>query len=213
MLGLASVLLARLSGQVVLHFDDLTLNNYDAVPANYGDGLDSHVPDVQYRTFSVSNDVTVDNFVGFWNADYGDLAKVVYPARNGYAAEITFVPAEGYGVRLISFDMAGYPHLDRANSTLRILDAAGNVLIDYVALGQGTVQGDGNGSPHSTFTPNLTVGGAVRIQWGNDWDIGIDNIRFESVAMAAIPEPATWACLGVGLVSLLVWRRRKTARD
>lgn len=211
--GFALVLLARLPGQVVLHFDDLTLNNYDAVPASYGDGLDPHIPDVRYRTFTVSTDATADNFVEFWNADYGDLTSVVYPARNGYAAEITFVPAEGYGVRLISFDMAGYSHVDRTNSTLRILDASGNVLIDYVALAQGTVQGDANGPQHSTFTPDVTVAGAVRIQWGNDWDIGIDNIRFESVAMAAVPEPTTWTCFGVGLVALLAWRRRKPARD
>lgn len=213
MAGLALVLLTRLAGQVVLNFDDLTLNNYDAVPAQYGDGLDPHIPDVQYRTFTVSSDVTADNFVEFWNADYGDLAKVAYPARNGYAAEITFVPAEGYGVRLVSFDLAGYSHVDRTNSTLRILDATGNVLIDYVALGQGTVQGDANGPQHSTFTPNLTVAGPVRVQWGNDWDIGIDNIRFEAVALAAVPEPATWACFGAGLIALLAWRRRKTARD
>lgn len=201
----------RAAGQAVLDFETLTLANYDPLPASYGDGFDPNIPDVQYRTFTVGTDATRNNFVEFWNADYGDLGKVVFPEENGYAAEIVFVPAAGYGVRLVSFDMAGYSHVDRTNSTLRIVDGAGNVVLDFVATVGGGVEGDGNGQQHSTFTPNLFVSGTLRLQWGNDWDIGIDNVRFEAVSLAAVPEPSTTLLLGVGgalaAVGALVRRR------
>lgn len=204
----------RGAAQAVLDFEALALANYDALPASYGDGFDVNIPDVQYRTFTVGTDATLNNFVEFWNADYGDLSKVVYPEENGYAAEIAFVPAAGYGVRLVSFDMAGYSHVDRTNSTLRILDAAGNVVLDLVATQGGGVEGDGNGPQHSTFTPNLFVPGTLRIQWGNDWDIGMDNIVFESAPLT-VPEPTTAALLGIGgalaVAGALV--RRRAARD
>lgn len=204
----------RIGAQVVLDFDALTLIDYAAVPTTYGDGLDPHIPDVQYRTFIVGTDVTINSFVEFWNSDYGDLSKVVYPEQNGYAAEITFVPAPGYGVRLLSFDMAGYSHVDRTNATLRILDAAGNVVLDFVATVGGGVQGDGIGPQHSTFTPNLFVAGALRLQWGDDWNIGVDNIAFESVSLS-VPEPAAVALLGGGLACLAAGAlvRRRAARD
>lgn len=202
------------AAQAVLDFDALTLANYAALPASYGDGFDANIPDVQYRTFTVGTDATLNNFVEFWNADYGDLSKVVYPEENGYAAEIAFVPAAGCGVRLISFDMAGYSHVDRTNSTLRILDAAGNVVLDYVATQGGGVEGDGNGPQHSSFTPNLFVPGTLRIQWGNDWDIGMDNIVFESAPLT-VPEPTTTALLGLGgaLAAAGALMRRRAARD
>ncbi|MSU70124.1 MAG: PEP-CTERM sorting domain-containing protein [Opitutaceae bacterium] len=204
--------LALAKAQAVLNFDNLTLPNYGIVPAGYGSTLDPHLASVGYRTFNGATNVTYSNDVEFWNADYGDLTKVIYASNNGYAAELTLVPAAGYGIRLLSFDMAGYSHQDRTNSTMRLTDANGNVLFDYAAAGPVLIQGDSNGPLHSTFTPNFLQPGALSLQWGNDWNIGLDNIQFQVVALNGVPEPATGSLLGFGAVALAWLARRRGTR-
>lgn len=207
---LALVALALPShGQLVLNFDDLALNNYDPIPASYGDTLVANIADIQYRTLNAGDFSLYESHLEFWNNDYGDLTKVAYPSANGTVGEIAIVPAEGYGVRVVSFEMAGYSHQDRTNTVMRILDGSGNVLLNFAASGSVAIQGDGSGPQHSTFTPNLTFAGAVRLQWGTDWDIGLDNLKFEAVPLSAIPEPSTWALLGLGAAGVLGWRRRR----
>ncbi len=205
---LAFVALALPSyGQLVLNFDDLTLNNYDPIPASYGDTLVANIADIQYRTLNAGDFSLYESHLEFWNNDYGDLTKVAYPSANGMVAEIAIVPASGYGVKLVSFDMAGYSHADLTNTVMRILDGSGNVLQNFAAEGAVAIQGDGTGPQHSTFTPNLTFAGTVRLQWGTNWNVGLDHLRFEAVPLSAIPEPSTWALLGLGAVVVLGWRR------
>jgi len=194
-------------GQIVLNFDDLTLNNYDPIPASYGDTLVANIADIQYRTLNPGDFSLYESHLEFWNSDYGDLSKVAYPSANGMVGEIAIVPAEGYGVRLVSFDMAGYSHADLTNTVMRLLDGSGNVLQNFAASGSVSIQGDGTGPQHSTFTPNLTFAGTVLLQWGTDWNVGLDNLQFEAVPLSAIPEPSTWALLGLGVVGVLGWRR------
>ena len=193
--------------QVVLNFDDLVLNNYDPIPAAYGDTLVANIADLQYRTLNAGDFSLYESHLEFWNSDYGDLTKVAYPSANGMVGELTIVPAEGYGVKVVSFNMAGYSHADLTNTVMRFLDGSGNVLQNFAAGGAVTIQGDANGAQHSTFAPNLTVPGTVRLQWGTDWNVGLDNLRFEAVQLSVIPEPSTWALLGLGVVGVLGWRR------
>jgi len=194
-------------GQIVLNFDDLTLNNYDPIPAAYGDTLVANIADLQYQTLNPGDFSLYEAHLEFWNSDYGDLTKVAYPSANGMVGEIAIVPAEGYGVKLVSFDMAGYSHADLTNVVMRVLDGSGNVLHNFAAGGAVAIQGDGTGPQHSTFTPNLTVAGTMRLQWGTDWNVGLDNLQFEAIPLSAIPEPSTWTLLGLGVVAVLGWRR------
>lgn len=202
--------------QVVLNFDDLSLVDYAPIPASYGAALDSNLADIHYRTFDPNTDVTLNNFVEFWNANYGDLSKVVYPEENGYAAEIALVPASGYGVKIVSFDLAGYSRTDLAASVLRIVDGSGSVLVDFVSLAQNIAQGASDGTAHTTYTLNLSVPGTAKIQWGTNWNIGLDNLVFETVTLASIPEPSTVALLACGLALVVARagaRRRAAAKD
>lgn len=205
-LGLALAVVAR--AQVVITFQDLTLADYGAIPVNYGATLDPHLSTVSYRTFTAATNTTLTNYLEFWNLTYGDLSKVAFASSNGYAAEISLVPAAGYGIRLLSFDMAGWPNQDRTNTLMRLTDGSGNILLNYAAAAPVPIEGDLFGARHSAFTPNLYTPGTLRIQWGNDWNIGIDNIRFEVVALSVVPEPSTWVLLSLGAAAV-AWRPRR----
>ncbi len=111
----------------------------------------------------------------------------------------------GYAVRPLSFDMAGYPSSDRVNTFMRLTDGAGTTLLNYAAAGPVAIKGDDDGPQHSPFAPNL-VAGTIRIQWGNEWRVGIDNVRFQIVP---IPEPPVWILLAVGGPLGAWWLRRR----
>lgn len=191
--------------QVTLDFQNLSLLNYGIIPGDYGSNLTPNLAGISYRTFTAATGATLTNYLEFWNTGYGDLTKVAFASTNGYAAEVSITAATGYAVRLLSFDMAGWPSTDRVNSVMRLTDAGGNTLLNYAAAGPVAIQGDGVGAQRSAFAPDL-VAGTIRIQWGNDWNVGIDNVRFQIVP---IPEPPIWALLAVGGPVGAWWLRRR----
>lgn len=168
--SLACALWSAAHGQVTLDFQSLSLLDCGIIPSNYGSNLTPNLTGIAYRTFTVAIDATLTNYLEFWNTGYGDLTKVAFASSNGYA------------VRLISFDIAGWPTTDRTNTHMRLLDAAGATLVNYAAAG------------------------SIRIQWGNDWNVGIDNIQFHVVP---IPEPPAWMLLALGGTAGAWWLRRR----
>lgn len=157
-----------------LHFDDLknVLPDWGIIPDTYGDNK-PNTPDVtvDYRTFLLGG-ATLVPYVEFWHDNYGDLHNVAFPTQNGYMGEVSLVPSPGHTVTLQTFALGGYSHADQFGQTVRILDANYNVLLDYSPF---NVEGD---SGHSSFAPNITSKGALRIQWGPSWNSGLDNVTF-----------------------------------
>jgi hypothetical protein len=177
-LALALIVLAPASlaaADTVINFDDLTFSDYDPVPDGYGsNAVGTPNITVGYRTFNPADNATIQPYMNLWNSGYGNLSKVAFASNNGYGSEITLTPDAGYEVRLSSFDLAGWPQSTQLAAFVRILDASGNVLAD---LGTNILI-NGTGPSHSTFSPLLSHGGAIRIQFGTNWNIGIDNISF-----------------------------------
>lgn len=172
----------------------LTFDNLGNIPETYGDNVSAlcdgvgcygkgngFTPNitVEYRTLTVGGGSggTLFNALGLWPTNYGDLVNNAYPANPTSTGEISLVPEPGWSIRLNSFDLAGWPNRSYSNQPLRILDEDYNVLME---LSPFFVPGQGR----ATVTPNLTHGGILRIQFGNNWNIGIDNINFDQIAFA-----------------------------
>lgn len=222
LLLLASVAILPVHGSV-LTFDIAGMGNYDDIPAAYGDNItattdggfsygqgNGFTPNivVDYATLNTSTGAVVATNLDWWNNDYGDLQGVAFPVNGSSIAELTLSAAPGFLVRLNSFDLAGYNHWDHPNSQVRILNGAGQVVLDYSPV---TIEGDANGPQHSTFLPNL-VGSTIRIRFAyNDWNIGIDNVNFDELAgnPTGIPEPGTWLLSAAGLSMLALVRNRR----
>jgi len=58
------------------------------------------------------------------------------------------------------------------------------------------------------FTSNLTITSLTMSAPGGSLYAGLDNL---TVGVTAVPEPASWALMGLGVAGLLVARRRTTA--
>jgi hypothetical protein len=186
----------------IIDFDDLSLGNFGAISNNYGSNL-SGTPDIaiQYRTL-ITSGPTLD-YLSFWQDGYSDLKKVAFSSSNGSLAEISFIPTAGYSVVLNSFDLGGYLFSDVPDQTVRIVDEFYNVLQNYSPF---NIEGN---SGHSSFNPNITHAGILRIQFGPDYDTGIDNIRFDQSVTNSIPTPALLpGLIGMGAAA---YRKRKGA--
>ncbi len=194
----ATALLPAPAAATVLTFEGLGLPQppeYDPVPSNYGDATDptcdmsgccdaagcydegaGFTPNVtvEYRTVDASSGDQLQPQLLYWDTNYGDLVDVALPAQNGALGEVALVPEPGYRVILYGFDLGGWDRTDRANQTVRVLDADGNVLGSF---GPMTVEGD---TTHTHVAPATPIVSAtpVRIQFGPSWYTGIDNVSF-----------------------------------
>ena len=135
-----------------------------------------------------------------WGSGYGSLVDVAFHSSGAYAV-IRFSADSAYWARLHGFKMAGWPNQNR---TLPLLE----IRVDNtVVFSQSNVAITGTGFNHFTFDPTVYKGGEVEIFFGNDWNVGIDDIEF---SQELIPEPASLLVLGTGIVGLIRLRRRQS---
>jgi hypothetical protein len=197
--------------QSVINFDDLTFNNYDylsSIAPDYGDRLPG-TPNV-LASFRSPGSPTNPNDISLWDNNYGNLSKVGFATQNGYNGEVELKPDAGYAVILDSFDLAGWPNVDRKVETLQVLDGNGNVLWDM----SGDIVLGGTAPFYSHYTPGVSSTSGLIIRWGQDWDIGIDNIQFNQrqVGQGEVPEPGALALLMGAAVSMGLFVRRRARR-
>lgn len=170
-------------------------------------------PEVAITSRSFQNDATqttTNNNVELWGTGYSNLASAVFATANGTGAEITLTPIAGFSVNLLSFQLGSYfaaPPLfvgpNRTASLLRVIE-----------VGTGTVLWDDSGravNTTQTLAPNVSSTAGLSVQWGYDWNIGLNNLTFDAIrdgGTTVIPVPPAIA-LFLGGLGLLGWAGRK----
>ena len=205
------------------------------VTFNYGLGAEGYTPNVvvEYGPGSI-----LTGNPRLWRYDYGNLDRVLYQGSsilNGQGTDydyltITFRADAGYDAILYGFDLGGWMGDYTINSVSvynyqfnGFFPTLNRVFYDPNAL----VAGPGSPTPTSYQfgTPVRANIVTILIDANNvpdpdNWNIGIDNIRFGQgidedpnspvieYPPSSVPEPGTVSMLAAGLAGLLWMRRR-----
>ncbi|MEE4119358.1 MAG: VPLPA-CTERM sorting domain-containing protein [Paracoccaceae bacterium] len=144
----------------------------------------------------------------YWNVGASDLVGVAWgntTALSG-ATEIFLNPTAGFGVRLLGFDMGAFTR-DRT-FPLAVREGDGTTLFEDTS----TTVLLATASSFAPATPGAWASATgIRIQWGPDRNVAIDNIEFETYELSStpvIPLPAAGWLLLAGLGGLALVRRR-----
>jgi hypothetical protein len=178
---------------------DVTINQ------SYGDTAQVDV------TYDDGNHAT--NSLLFWFADYNDLLNVAYSPGNDATSfgRILLLPKiAGETVQLLSFNLGGWNHAVTRTSSVRVIDAVTSAILqDYgtPTIGSGVPPNDLS----SLFNSTAQSKNGLVIEWQNSaYNVGIDNVTFRVFNDAgAVPEPSTYALIGLGLAGLAGLRRRR----
>lgn len=215
-IGLVACLYSGMAWATIIDFSNLS-GNGTQIADNYASRVDASGTDIGGRTgfdttFGATPNVAVEMYsvdypawtprvapLSLWETSYSDLYKVAYHA-SGEGALIRFTADSGYWVRLHEFQMGAWPNTNRILPTLEVL-VDGSVVFSQTNI---TI----SGATASTFTfdPDVYKGSEIVIRFGNDWNVGIDNIGF---SQELIPEPASLLALSVGLAGLVRRRLRR----
>ncbi|MFE8072910.1 hypothetical protein QQM79_17765 [Marinobacteraceae bacterium S3BR75-40.1] len=200
--SLLCLMLASMSANgTVLIFEGFSANDYDPIPQGYGDNVtavsdgngdyeqgNGFTPNVQasYRTLQdYGNSSQTWPSLAYWRKDYGDLRDIAFSGIDGDVAELTLQADAGYEVILNSIEMAGWFRAD-LTGTLRIYNGDYSTLLYELDPLQVNGDGPGNSGDHSTFAINVSAP-EIHVQWGRDWNIGIDNVNFDQQAVVTGP--------------------------
>jgi len=193
-----------------------------SLPAGYGDRVTAAVQNG--FLYGLDGGITPNVVASYgaeistWDNDFGDLFHVVYAEGDTSTTffEMDLTADPGFQVKLNSFDMAAWPHIDYTINSVRVLNEND---VPLFAQSNVLIQGDSVGPQHTHFDFAGIVSQTLKIQWDatnvlvggftDSDDVGITNINFSQVQSSGVPEPSTLVLASVVLGVFGVGRLRK----
>lgn len=207
---LSVVAVSQASAQITtMDFSGLGLGAGLAVPSNYGSHANLTVAG-QTRNGFGNNTVSAcggTSHVKYWTTGYSNLSDVGYTCYDGGVGEFFFAPLSGLSVTLDYLDLGSY----FANTNglgpsraydVRVYDSNWSSL--FAATGFVTT------TKRINFATTSATG--LYLQWGTDYNVGVDNITSTVGAVSTVPEPATLAFMVPGLLAAAAFARRRIRR-
>lgn len=167
-------------------------SNYSSINQSYGDvaGQLNVIYDGDISTPASTSLQYWDNYTGQLGVAWGS---------NNATSEIFLSPLSGYQVTLTSLTFGAFNNIAR-NSQLSLLDGNDSILSNSDSFSV---------LNPVTFSVNVTSANGIKIRWGTDFNVAIDNINF---TITPVPEVNTYAMMLVGLGFMVTMaRRRKTS--
>lgn len=183
-------------------------NNYDPAPQSFGDHANLDVTNRSRATFG--NSASACPYVEMWGVGYSSLTSSAFSCGNGLVGELYFQPGAGKMVTLSSLYLGSYPSTNGVGParamTVMVYDAGWNQLFNFT----------GSITASQQITPNISSAQGLYLQWGTDWDTGVNLIQttvddvIGTPPTTTAPEPATFVLVGAGLALTTIARRRRT---
>jgi hypothetical protein len=180
---------------VVLDFDEST----SLSTQGYGD-----IPGLLDVSHAYQNGATV-NPLSWWGAGYDDLVGVAWGPQQaaGTIGRLTLAALDAsQAVRLGSFQIGSWESSGVGRIETVTVTRIGEATPAFSFTG---VIGADNRA--NTFAPGITSASGVVIEWTNPWWTAIDNVS--TGFAAAVPEPGTALLMPLGLLTGLMWWRRR----
>ncbi len=208
----ASLSPLALSAQVAtMDFSSIVHSNGALLPQTFGDRAGLNVSNTTLYNFGNAAAVPCAS-VSLFNAGYSDLTSAAYGCAYGTVGELSFTPAAGKQVTLESLRLGSWESTNGVGPLrsidVRIYDASWTSVFNYV----GTI------TSGFDLAPNITSSSTLYVQWGYDWNTGV-NLVTTNIAdipglppVSTVPEPSTIALLATGLGALLITAKRRQYR-
>jgi hypothetical protein len=203
--SLAAMGAAMPAQATTIDFSGAGVANYDTVSQSYGDSAEA---DLSYRSLDGGDNWGQTATQSFDHADYWSQAnyshdQAIFAASGGSKLELALNAGAALHFTSVSFNIGSYPDSAQVGA-FRLYDAGWNLLLSSDTLGI-----DASTGALVSLAVNTS---ALYFQLGNNWNIGVRALTFQTAGVATTPIPAALPLFAtaLGAMGIAARRRRKS---